>query len=153
MGQVRGNHQPGIFRVEIDGYDGSINFEYAGPFEQTVGVSVTATGPNMVPVKEPTGKLETPDVELRRPMNVNTDMWNLFKETIDAATGAGTVPEDLWKEIDVVQMAQDHTDLARWRLHNSFAFAYLGGEQDVEGDRAKTEGVRLAVEWIERIDL
>lgn len=152
MGQVRNAHMPGLFRVEVDGYD-SINFEYAGPFDMDVEISVTRTGPNMTETKEPTGKLTVPDLELRRPMNDNNDLWNWFKETIDAATGRGTVPVDLKRTVDVIQMDQAHNDIKAWRNTQCFAFAYRGGEQDVEGTRAKTEGVMISREYFERLDV
>lgn len=152
MGQVRNAHMPGLFRVEVDGYD-SQNFEYAGPFDMDVEESITRTGPNMVETKEPTGKLTVPDLELRRPMNDNNDLWNWFKETIDAATGRGTVPVDLKRTVDIIQMDQAHTDVKAWRNWQCYAKGYRGGEQDVEGTRAKTEGIILSREYFERLDI
>lgn len=152
MGQVRNAHMPGLFRVEIDGFD-SQNFEFAGPFDMDVEVSKTRTGPNMTETNEPTGKVTVPDMELRRPMNDNNDLWNWFKQTIDAATGRGEVPVDLKRTVDVIQMNQAHEDVKAWRNFQCFAIGYRGGDQDVEGTRAKTEGVVISREFFERLDI
>jgi phage tail-like protein len=143
---------PGLFRVEVDGFD-SQNFEYAGPFDMDVEESITRTGPNLVEVKEPTGKVTVPDLELRRPMNVNKDLWNWFKQTIDAATGKGELPDDLKRTVDVIQMDQAGADIEAWRNKQCYAKGYRGGEQDVEATRAKTEGIILSREFFERLEL
>lgn len=152
MGQVRNAHMPGLFRVEVDGYD-SVNFEYAGPFDIEVEVSKTRTGPNMTETNEPTGKITVGDLELRRPQSNNNDLWNWFKETIDAATGRGSVPTDLKRTVDVIQMDQAHNDVKAWRNIQCFAFKYAGGEQDVEATRAKNEGVTISREIFDRLDI
>jgi len=151
-GQVRNAHMPGLFRVEVDGFD-SQNFEYAGPFDMDVEVSVTRTGPKLTEVKEPTGKVTCPDLELRRPMNANKDLWNWFKQTIDATTGKGELPADLKRTVDIIQMDQAGNDLEAWRNYKCFAMGYRGGENDVEGTRAKTEGIVLSREYLERLEV
>jgi phage tail-like protein len=152
MGQVRNAHAPGKFRIEVDGYD-SQNFEYAGPFDMDVEEMVHMVGPNLVPVKEPTGKVTVPDLELRRPQNNNNDLYNWFKETVDAATGRGEVPDNLKRTVDVVQMDNAGNDIKVWRNYGCFAKGYRGGENDVEATTAKKESVILSREFFERLDV
>lgn len=150
MGGVRKLHMPSLFRVDIDGYDSKM-FEYAGPFDMDVGESKTRDGTSALEVKEPNGMLTCADVELRRPMADDMDLYNWFKEVLDAAANTGETPDSLKRTIDVVQLNQLREEVMTWRLQNAWPKGYRGGEQNVETERAKTETVVLSVEYIERL--
>lgn len=152
MGQPRNNYMPGLFRVEIDGFD-SKNFTSAGPFKKNVGVATSRTGPDLLEVHEPNGKNTCEDLVLKRPLSADKDMENLYKRTLDARTGRGENIDELRITIDCVQMNHDHSDLERFRNYDCFVFDYEVDPFDVDADGPRMETVTIKRSDFERLSV
>ncbi len=150
MGGPRNNFMPGLFRVEIDGFD-SINFTSAGPFSKPIGEAVSRTGPDLIEVKEPNGKQTVEPLVLKRPLSANMDAYNFHKRTLDARTGRGENVNDLRVTVDCVQMDHDHSDLERWRNYDCYSVNYEADPYDVDADGPRMETLTISRTDFERL--
>lgn len=139
------------FVVEIDGV-ASAGFNKCGPLSAEVGVVPYREGGKLAATKDP-GLYNSEDITLERGATDDQDLFNWFKEVVDATNNAGTglnVPE-FKRNLDIVQQDRDGSTLARWRVFNAWPNKFGAGEWDNEAEENVMESVTLTNEFWDRI--
>jgi phage tail-like protein len=150
FGSARSFHKKFKFVIEIDNV-AFAGFQKCSPLKATVAVVKYHEGGTLIPNKEP-GRIEVDDVTLERGATQDVDLWNWFKTVVDmtadagggaGGTGAGLVSPDFKRNLDIVQLDRDGTELRRWSLTNAWPCEFEGGEWDNEADENVIEKVKL----------
>lgn len=139
------------FIVEIDGV-AVAGFQKAGPLTATVGVVKQREGGRLAAVKDP-GLYEAEDITLERGATSDQDLWNWFKEVVDATNNGGTGlnTPGFKRNYDLVQQDRDGSTVGRWRGFNVWPNTFSGGEWDNDAEENVIESVTLAQEFFDKI--
>lgn len=148
IGESKKRHSRFKFLVEIDGF-GSAAFQSCTPPEAEFGVQEYFEGGSLIPDKQP-GRLTYSDVTLERSaVSGDTDAYNWFVETANVAANAGLVSPQYKRNVDIVQLDRDNSELRRWTLFNAWARKFTAGEFDGTSDDVTLESVVLAYDYFE----
>jgi len=108
-------------------------------------------GGDPVPYPMP-GTVTVTEVTLSRGACNDFDLYNLFKNTIDVATGNGEVEPDLFQTFDIVQLDRDGSTVERYRLYRSYAREYSAGNWDMDADEVRMEELVIKFRYFERVE-
>lgn len=139
------------FVVEIDGV-AAAGFNKAGPLTASVGVVPYREGGKLAATKDP-GLYNAEDLTLERGATDDQDLWNWFKQVVDATNngGVGQNTPEFKRNLDLVQQDRDGSTLARWRSFSAWPNAFTAGEWDNEAEENVIESVTLTQELFDRI--
>ena len=152
FGQPRTFHHKYKFIVEIDNI-ASAAFEKCSELEAEIAVVKYREGGSLVATKDP-GLIEITDVTLERGATQDGDLWNWFKSVVDqnadagggaGGLGAGLKSPDFKRDLDIVQLDRDGSELRRWTLFGTWPTKYSGGDWDNEASEVTMEKVTLSV--------
>jgi phage tail-like protein len=107
------------FLVEVEGFDGDrIAFQKMSELSVELAEVAYSEGGSLIPDKSP-GRLTFADVTFERGVvNSDLDMYNWMLETADAASNAGLASPLYKRNMSVIQLERDNSELRRWNLFN-----------------------------------
>ena len=148
VGQSRDFHQKHEFVVEIDGvaYAG---FMSCSEISGEANISEYREGGSMLVTKKP-GIVAYTDVTLERGATLDRDLFDWFKQTIDAGAGRGETSNRYKRNLDVVARDRDGSDKERWTLYGAFVKKFSAGEWDATDDGAVINSVVLAYDYFDK---
>jgi len=147
VGSARSFYKKFKFVVEIDGvaYAG---FQKCSALEAEVAVIEQNEGGTLIPFKSP-GRVKFTDITLDRGATDDLDLFNWFKEVVDASANSGLVDDEYKRNLDIVQQDRDGTTLRRWRVTRAFPTKFTAGEWDNDADENVMESLTLAYDYFD----
>lgn len=149
VGEARTIHQRFNFIVEIDGVAHAFfqdMSELSGEWTETAYYEGGARIPNTQPAR-----LNFAEVTLQRGASTgDSDLYNWWRETSSAVTGGGTPSPKFKRNLDIVQLDQDRSELRRYTLYNAWIKKYMAGQWDNTSDDANLEAVTLRYDFFEK---
>jgi len=149
IGTPRSFHKKFKFIVEIDGL-GSSAFRDCSELAAEIAKIDYHEGGALTSDPDP-GRVTFSDVTLTRGATSDHDLYDWFKEVVDAVANAGFVDPQFKRMVDVVQQERDGSELRRWRLHNAWPTKFSAGAWDNEADENTIESVTLAIKLFEMV--
>jgi phage tail-like protein len=137
------------FIVEIDGF-ASAKFNKCSSVEWEAADIEHFEGGAVIPVKEP-GRITVTDVTLDRGVGIDTDMHDWAVECVDFAKSGGVTPQDLKRNVELVQLARDGSEVRRIALFNAYPKKYVYGEWDNDADEVVIEQLVLRYDYPEDV--
>lgn len=148
LGEARKIHSRFKFVIEIDGV-ASAGFQSCTEISAEFQTQEYFEGGAMIPSKQPT-RLAFTDVTLERgAVSGDTDLYDWFLETAEAAANAGLPSPEYKRNLDIVQLDRDNAELRRWSLFGAWVKKFLAGEFDNTSDDPTIESVVLAYDYFE----
>ncbi len=141
LGTPTSHHHKYRFVVEIDDFARAA-FTKCSALEAEVAKVETWEGGSLTADKEP-GRLTYSDVTLERGVTSDQDCYDWFKEVVEAFRDAGRVTPEFMKNVDIVQMDRDGSELRRWTLEQAWPVKFVAGDWDNEADEATVEQLTL----------
>ena len=135
-------HHKYRFRVEIDDF-ARADFAKCSALEAEVAKVEVWEGGSLTAIKEP-GRVTFSDVTLERGATSDQDCYSWFKSVVESYRDAGQVSPDYAKNVDIVQLDRDGSELRRWTLESAWPTKFSAGEWDNSSDEATIESVTLA---------
>lgn len=147
VGSARSFYKKFKFVVEIDGvaYAG---FQKCSALEAEIAVVEQNEGGTLIPFKS-LGRVKFSDITLDRGATEDLDLFNWFKEAVDASANAGLVDDEYKRNLDIVQQDRDGTTLRRWRVTRAFPTKFVAGEWDNDADENVMESLTLAYDYFD----
>lgn len=153
FGNPRSYHKRFKFVLEIDGFtataaDGAVGFQKCSELSAETAKVEYYEGGAEIPDKSP-GRTSFTDVTLERGASSNLDLFNWYKQVIDAAANKGLVDAEYKRGVDIVQLDRDGDELRRWRLTNAWPVKYVAGDWDNETDENLIETLTLTFDYFD----
>jgi phage tail-like protein len=133
------------YTVEVDGF-ASHAFNKCSAIEWETGDVEHWEGGNVIAHKEP-GRVTVTDVTLDRGVGLDGDMHDWALECIDFTKNGGQVPQDLKRNLDVVERARDGSEVKRTTCFNAYPKKYVFGEYDSDADEVVVEQLVLRYDY------
>lgn len=150
VGSTRSYYKKFSFQVEIAGV-AFAGFQKAGPLKMTVAKVEQWEGGAIIPNKSP-GRVTVEDCVLERGATKDRDLWDWMKQVANIAKNGGVVDPRYKRDIDVVQLERDGTELVRHTLHNAFPVVFEAGDWDNTADANVMESVTLTYDYFDPSD-
>jgi len=137
------------FVVEIDGVARAA-FNKCSAIEPEVADVAYSEGGDIRPYHSP-GNMTQPEVTMERGATDDFDLYNLWKNTIDVATGEGLNEPDLYFECEIVQLDRNGDEVERYHLYDCYVRKFSSGDWDNAADEVRLEVVTIQPRYAERI--
>ena len=149
MAEIRKYYEAFRFRVEIAGVT-TAHLWNAGPFKIT-GTPIEVPDPGGAFMHDEPGQFKMDTFQIEGPVNELMGLYNLFKNTIDAATGYGEVIPDVFQDVDFVQLDRDGSDLEIVRVYNCYGGSYELTKLDKKENDKRREILTMHGWYFERL--
>jgi len=147
QGNPRSFHKRFKFLVEIDGFDRA-GFNKFSELSAEIAKVEYYEGGSLIPNKSP-GRMTMTDVTLERGAAQDLEMYLWFKETAYAASGLGLNDEEYKRDVDVVQIDRDGSELIRWSLSKAWPQKFVAGDWDNEADEVLIRQLTLTYDFFD----
>lgn len=150
VGSARSFYKKFKFIIEIDGvaYAG---FQKCSALEAEVAVVEQNEGGSLIPDKSP-GRVKFSDLTLDRGATDDLDLFNWFKEVVNASANSGLTDPNYKRNLDIVQQDRDGTTLRRWRITRAWPTKFSAGEWDNDADENVMESISLAYDYYDVVE-
>ena len=132
LGQPRTFHKKFKFIIEIDEISVA-GFQKCSALEAEVAIIQQSEGGVVIPNKSP-GRVSFSDLTLERGAADDREMYDWWKQVVDAAANIGLDEPDFKRNLDIVQQARSGAELLRWRVLGAWPTKFVAGEWDNEAD-------------------
>lgn len=147
IGAATSFHNRFKFVVEIDGFQRAAFTRVTGLAGEVADVDHFEGGA-LIPNKSP-GRATFPNVTMERGATSDLEMYEWFRQVLNAAANTG-LPDDAYKRnLDVVQQDRDDSTLRRWSLFNVYPRRFAPGDWDNDTDEKLIESVELRLDFFE----
>lgn len=147
QGNPRSYHKKFKFLVEVDGF-ANAGFQKCSELSAEIAKVEYYEGGALIPNKSP-GRLSFTDVTLERGATTDLEMYSWFKETAFAASGLGLVDEEYKRDVDIVQLDRDNSELRRWALSKAWPQKFVAGDWDNEADEVVISALTLTFDFFD----
>jgi phage tail-like protein len=151
VGRPRSYFRKFNFILEISGFTGlgggKVGFQKCSAIAYEAKKMEHWEGGATIPVKVPSGRLEFPDVTLDRGATKDTDAYNWMLEVGDAAAQVGLVDDQYKRDVAVIQLDRDGSELKRWSLFRAWPMKFQAGEWDNTSDDPVIEQLVLCYDY------
>ncbi len=103
---------------------------------------------SLIPHKSP-GRLTFADITLERGATKDKDLYDWFADVANTASGLGLVEPGYKRNMDIVQLDRDGSELRRWTVMNAWPTKFVAGDWDNSTDDNLVESVTLAYDFFE----
>lgn len=141
IGVPTNHHHKYRFVVEIDDFARAA-FTKCSALEAEVAKVETWEGGSLTADKEP-GRVTFSDVTLERGATSDQNAYEWFKLVVESFRDAGQATPKFMKNVDIVQLDRDGSELRRWTLEQAWPTKFVAGEWDNEADEAVIEQLVL----------
>jgi phage tail-like protein len=150
FGEARTIHQRFNYIVEIDGVTNAAFqdvSELSGEFSDTEYWAGGAVIPNKQPAR-----LTFADITLQvGAATGDGDLYEWWQETASAVTGGGTVSPFYKRNLDIVQLDKDRSELRRWTVYGAYIKKYSPFTGlDNTSDEVTLEAIVLRYDYFEK---
>ena len=136
------------FLIEIDGVRRDAWDSMSELSVETATVEVYEGGRG-IPHKKP-GRSTYADVTLTRGKDADRDLYDWASQVKNAVTRRGLTADDYKRQLDIVQLDLDGSEVARWTLVNAYPNKFVAGDWDSKVDEGVMESVTLSYDYFER---
>ena len=136
------------FVVEIDDFT-SFKFMTCSDLKASLGEVVVKEGGTMVPHKEP-GTMTFDDITLERGVTTNQEVYEWFKQTANAVKDTGLASPDYLRNLDIVQLDRDGSELKRWTCEQCWPKEFTAGSWDNDAEEAVVETLVISINKFKR---
>lgn len=150
IGEQRKLEHKWRFTVEIDGF-ASAHFNKCSALEFEIAKVEHWEGGNIIPHKEP-GRVTVSDLTLDRGVGLDRDVYNWAKEAADFVRNGGGLPEELKRNVEIVQRDRAGNEVRRWAVYNAWPQKFQAGEWDNNSDEVVIEQLVLCIDYFEEAD-
>lgn len=150
IGSPRNFHKKFKFVVEVDVGVSRSAFQKCSELSAEIAKIEYSEGGTLYPDKSP-GRLSFSDITLERGASLDRDLYDWFIEVCDAAAGGGVVEPGFKRNLDIVQLDRDGTELRRWRLTGAWPTKFVAGDWDNEADENVIESFTLTYDFFELV--
>jgi len=140
-GNPRSFHKKFKFLIEIDGI-ARAHFKTCSELSTEVGVVKHREGGALRADKSP-GLVEDEPITLERGVTNDLELYTWFKEVVDAASGTGLVDDQYKREMHIVQLDRDGSELRRWPVTGCWPKKFVAGAWDNDAEEVVIETVVL----------
>jgi phage tail-like protein len=133
------------FIVEVDGF-ASAAFNKSSLIKWTAAKVELYEGGALYPERE-AGRITVDDVTLERGTGRDRDMYDWANQVVDFVKQGGDVPQDYKRNIEVVQLARDRSEVERWTLYNAWPCEFEAGDWDNDADEVRIEKIVLCYDF------
>lgn len=147
IGQPRHFHTKFRFLVEIDGL-GSAAFQSCSELKAEIAKIEYYEGGTIIPFKEP-ARMSVADLTIERAATKDTDLYNWFQVTSNAALNGGLKSPFFKRTGSVVQFDRDSRTLRRWKLVGLWPTSFTAGAWDNNSDEFTMEQVVLSYDFFQ----
>lgn len=144
-GTPRTYHKKFKFLVEVDGIASSA-WAKCSALEAEIAKIEQFEGGALIPQKSP-GRLTFTDLTLERGVTNDRDTWDWFKSVADGSSNTGLKESLIKRNVDIVQLDLDGTELRRWTLYNAWPTKFVGGEWDNNSDENTMETLTITYDF------
>lgn len=137
------------YRVEVDGF-ASAKFHKCGGLEVELNKVEYWEGGSLYPITEP-GRTKTTDLVLDRGVGLDRDFFLWLKQAYDYVRNGGALPADIKRNLDVVQLARDGSEVKRWTVYQAWPTKFKAGEWDSTSDEVVLEEITLCYEGFDEV--
>lgn len=132
------------FIVEIDSF-AYAGFQKCSELEAEIAIIEQWEGGSLTAQKSP-GRVKFNNMTLERGATTDLDMFNWFKQVVDAIANAGLKDNEYKRNFDVVQQDRDGSELRRWAVSGAWPCKFKAGDWDNNSDENVIESVELAID-------
>lgn len=147
IGRPRHYHVKFKFLVEIDNL-GSAAFQACSELKAEIAQIEYKEGGALIPEKQP-GMMTVSDLTLDRAATKDTDLYNWFLMTANAALNGGLASPLFKRDGSIVQFDRDGRTLRRWRIKGLWPKSFVGGAWDNTADEFSMEQIVLAMDYFQ----
>ena len=149
LGTPRVYHKKFKFIVEIDDVAVAA-FQKCSELSAEIAKIEYSEGGTLSPDKSP-GRVSFTDITLERGATDDEDMFEWFKEVVDAVNNVGLAEPEYERSIDIVQQDRAGNELRRWRCFRSWPTKFMAGDWDNEADENVIESMTLTYKAFDRV--
>ena len=142
-------HMKFKFVVEIDGVQRA-HFMSCSEIKATVETVEYREGGRLHPHKSP-GLVSFAPVTLARGVCEDKDLYNWFKDCVDSAAGTGMKVPDLFRNVEIVQMDRDGSEMERTILYDCYCKEFSAGDWDNKANEHRMETVVIEYDYFEKL--
>lgn len=137
------------FIIEIDGFPSS-GWNKCSELSAELGTVSYREGGSLIPDKSP-GLMTFTDVTLERGATTDRSAFAWFKEVANAANngGSGLTDPAFKRNLDIVQLDRDGTEIRRYRLQGAWPSKFVAGEWDNEAEENVIEMITLVFDFFD----
>ncbi|HAM57968.1 MAG TPA: phage tail protein [Candidatus Rokubacteria bacterium] len=150
IGTPRKFHKKYAFTVEIDGIE-SAAFTKCSEIKASTAVIEQHEGGSPIPAEKAPGRTTFEPITLERGSTRDHDLFDWFKQVIDAPALAGTNEPGFRRNLDVVQKDRNGAELRRWRVKGAWPSEFIGGAWDNTSDENVVESVTLQIDYFDLV--
>lgn len=144
VGNPRSFYKKFKFVVEIDGF-AYFGFQKCSELTMEVGVVTHREDGTLLADKTP-GVVTVPNITLERGATRNLEMYLWFKEVVDVTSEQGNIDGQYDRDIDIVQLDRDGTEIDRWNVTAAWPRMFSAGEWDNEAEEVVITKLELVIE-------
>jgi len=134
-------HHKYLFVVEIEGVE-SARFQSCTGLEFEIATVAISQGGDLTPEKNP-GRVTFSKITLARGATSDLDLHQWGLDGANAATNSGLTGNAPKRDIAIVQLDRDKTELQRFNVFGAFITKYMTGGWDNEADEYRIESAEL----------
>ncbi|MDI3548127.1 MAG: hypothetical protein PWR10_1779 [Halanaerobiales bacterium] len=147
-GRARKFHDKFKFLVEIDGIV-QTGFQKAGPLRGGVEVIEHYEGGALLPDKSP-GKGKFEDITLEYGATENLEIYEWFKNVLDAAQETGGTDQDEYKRnLSIIEQDRAGREVGRWDVYGAWPKEFEAGDWDNTANEKLIRKVILVIDYFE----
>jgi phage tail-like protein len=131
------------FLVEISGIT-QARFQEVGGVDATTDVTEYREGGDILGTRKFPGQTKHSNLSLKRGYTDDTQLYKWYEDVMTGRT------ENIRKEISVIQIDMNGTEVFRWNLFQAFPVKYTAPAFNAKGNDLAIEALEVAYERIER---
>lgn len=140
-----------MFLVEIDGITHA-RFATCSSLEPEVEEVIYREGGDLAPTAKDPGLYNVPDVTLTRgAVHDDSDLYDWFESVVSFATDAGALNPNYKRNVDIVILDRDKSELYRWRLFDCWPKKFVAGDWDGNVTEKTITQIVLSVRGVRKI--
>lgn len=149
LGTPRSFHKKFLFVIEIDNVEVA-KFRTCSELSGEVAEVDEWEGGALIPDKSP-GRATFADITLERGATQDRNLFDWWKQIINAGAGIGLADPQYKRQVDIVQRDRDGSTLRRWSLFNAWIKKFVAGDWDNTADENVMEAVTMAYDFFDLV--
>jgi phage tail-like protein len=147
IGTPRSFHKKFKFIIEVDGF-ARAGFQKCSELKVEIKEVMYRESGTLIPNKSP-GLVEFSKITLERGATEDLDFYNWFNQVVVASASVGEVDNEYKRNMELVQLDRDGSELRRWFISGAWPCSYTAGEWNNEEDGVTIEKLEVSFDWFE----
>lgn len=145
QGNPRSFYKKFSFVIEIDGFLHA-GFQKCSELSAEVAKVEHFEGGALIPNKSP-GRVTFADITLERGATNDLEFYSWFTEVVASDSGQGLPDEEYKRDLDIVQLDRDGTELRRWHVVKAWPTKHVAGDWDNTTDDTQITSLTLTFDY------